>query len=59
MHRMLLPVLILVVVLVIVLVIMIPFRARFSVHRVNYTGMVMVGNHVVCRYYCETRQQQK
>ncbi len=59
MHRMLFPVLILVVVLMVVLVIMIPFRARFSVHRVNYTGMVMVGNHVVRRYYCETKQQEQ
>ena len=70
MHRMRFPVVVLVVLLMIVLmialvvvlravlVIMIPFRARFSVHRVNYTGMVVVGNHVVRRYYSETQQQE-
>jgi hypothetical protein len=42
-----------------ILVVMIPFRACFTVNRIKYNGMVMVWNHVVRRYHCETQQQEE
>lgn len=42
-----------------ILVVMIPFRACFTMNRIRYNGMVMVRNHVVRRYHCETHQQEE